>query len=137
VIERLEPFVGTWRVEASLGGADAVATFEWTLGGAFLLQRQKIDMPEAPDALCVIAPAGEHFTQHYFDTRGVVRIYAMTFDGTTWTLTREQADFAPLDFSQRYVGQFKGGDRIDGRWEIKEAGESEYRLDFELSYVRT
>jgi len=130
-MKRLEPLIGEWTVTSSLGDVRAVATFEWTLGEAFVLQRSQIDLPEAPDALCVIAPAGDDFTQHYFDSRGVVRIYAMTFDGTTWTLERDGEDFA-----QRYVGEFSG-DRIEGRWEIKQPGEADFRLDFELSYDRT
>jgi len=129
-MKRLEPLIGEWKVTSSLGDVRAVATFEWTLGEAFVLQRSQIDLPEAPDALCVIAPAGDDFTQHYFDSRGVVRIYAMTFDGTTWTLERDGEDFA-----QRYVGEFSG-DRIEGRWEIKQPGEADFRLDFELSYDR-
>ena len=28
------------------------------------------------------------YTQHYYDSRGVVRLYAMTFAGGVWTLTR-------------------------------------------------
>ena len=129
-MKRLEPLIGEWKVRSSLGDVRAVATFEWTLGGAFVLQRSQIDLPEAPDALCVIAAAGDDFTQHYFDSRGVVRIYAMTFDGATWTLERDGEDFA-----QRYVGEF-GGNRIEGRWEIKQPGEADFRLDFELSYDR-
>ena len=130
-MKRLEPLIGEWTVTSSLGDVRAVATFEWALGGAFVLQRSQIDLPEAPDALCVIAPDGEHYTQHYFDSRGVVRLYAMTFDGATWTLERDGEDFA-----QRYVGEFSG-DRIEGRWEIKQPGEADFRLDFELSYDRT
>jgi hypothetical protein len=129
-VKALQPFVGTWHTESSLGDARAVTTFEWTLGGAFLLQRSEVDLPEAPDALCLIGADGDHFTQHWFDSRGIVRVYAMTFDGTTWTLERDDPDFA-----QRYIAQFSGG-RIDGRWEIKGPDEDEYRLDFELSYVR-
>ena len=129
-MKRLEPLIGEWTVTSSLGDVRAVATFEWTLGEAFVLQRSQIDLPEAPDALCVIAPAGDDFTQHYFDSRGVVRIYAMTFDGTTWTLERDGEDFA-----QRYVGELSGN-RIEGRWEIKQPGEADFRLDFELSYDR-
>jgi hypothetical protein len=131
----LEPLVGTWHISTSLGDVRAVASFEWALGGAFLLQRTEIDLPEAPDTLSVIAADGDDFTQHYFDSRGVVRIYAMTFNGSTWTLTREQPDFSDFNFAQRYVGEFSGN-RIDGRWEIKEPGDADYRLDFELSYER-
>jgi hypothetical protein len=137
MIDRLEPFVGTWRVETSLGEVPAETTFEWALGGAFLLQRSRIDMAEAPDALCVIAPADDAFTQHYFDSRGVVRVYAMTFDGSEWTLTRDTPDFTPLAFSQRYVGRFSAdGTRIDGRWETARPGNPDFELDFEIAYVR-
>jgi hypothetical protein len=139
MIDRLEPFVGAWRLETSLGEVPAVTTFEWALGGAFLLQRSEIDMPEAPDALCVIAldEITGAFTQHYFDSRGVVRTYAMTFDGHEWTLLRETPDFTPLTFEQRFTGEFSAdGNRIDARWERTEPGGSDFILDFELAYLR-
>ena len=85
----------------------------------------------------MIAPAdGGGYTQHYFDSRGVVRLYAMEFAGGIWKLERTEPDFSPLDFQQRYIGAFSDdGDRIDGRWEIKEPG-ADWRLDFELNYAR-
>jgi hypothetical protein len=136
-IARLQPFIGTWRLEASLGppGITGTAVFEWELGGAYVIQRSEVPVPQAPDGLCLISanPDGDGFVQHYFDSRGVTRVYQMTFDGTTWTLLREQPDFSPLDFKQRYVGTF-GDDRIDGRWESDSGGG--YQLDFELNYVR-
>jgi hypothetical protein len=61
-LERLEPFVGTWRVEApALPSPPALAdaarsTFEWTLGGAFLLQRSSVPAPETPDGLSLMVP---------------------------------------------------------------------------------
>ena len=97
----LEPFVGEWRLETSLAPPDGVrarAVFEWALGGRFLVERSEVDVPEAPDGLCVVAAAPEGYLQHYFDSRGVVRLYAMTFDGRLWTLRREEADFSPLEF---------------------------------------
>src|SRR5215210_3116319 len=94
-LERLQPLVGEWRIEAPafpLPPTDADAarmTFEWTLGGAFLLQRSSVPVPEAPDGLSVIGTdAGGGYTQHYFDSRGIARVYAMTFDGQHWTLER-------------------------------------------------
>lgn len=142
-LERLQPFVGEWRIEApafslpaELAGA-ARTTFERMLGGAFLLQRSSLPVPEAPDALSVIAPdAGEHYTQHYFDSRGIARLYAMTFDGHEWTLERHAPDFSPLPFHQRWLGAF-GADRdtIQGRWETSPDGR-EWELDFELVYRR-
>jgi hypothetical protein len=95
-------------------------------------------VPEAPDGLCVIAadPDGDGYTEHYFDSRGVVRLYAMTFDGRTWTLTREAADFTPLEFAQRYIGTLsEDGATITGRWEIKHPGQ-DWETDFDLNYVR-
>jgi hypothetical protein len=137
-VARLQPFVGEWRVETSLGDVPARAVFEWALDGAFLVQRTEIDLPEAPDSLSVITadPSTGGYRQHYFDSRGVVRLYAMTFDGRTWTLTREAADFSPLHFAQRYTGTFSDdGARIDGRWEIKHPGQ-DWTADFDLDYVR-
>src|SRR4051794_4106879 len=120
---RLQPFVGAWRLESSLGAVRATSVFEWALGGAFLLQRTEVDLPEAPDSLSVITADGDSYRQHYFDSRGVVRLYAMTFDGHMWTLLRETADVSPLDFAQRYAGTFSDdGARISGRWETKHPG---------------
>jgi hypothetical protein len=143
-LRRLEPFVGEWRIKApafplppELSDA-ARTTFEWTLGGAFLLQRMSVPVPEAPDGLALIAPGpGGAYTQHYFDSRGIARVYAMTFDGSDWTLERHEADFSPLTFHQRWLGTFgAGGDTIHGRWETSPDGGA-WELDFELEYHRT
>jgi hypothetical protein len=79
-LERLEPVVGEWRIDASAFSfppelADrARTTFEWTLDGAFLLQRSSVPVPEAPDGLSVIGPdSADGYTQHYFDSRGIAR----------------------------------------------------------------
>jgi hypothetical protein len=81
-------------------------------------------LPEAPDGLAVIGPdAGEDYTQHYFDSRGIARLYAMTFDGRDWTLERHTPDFSPLPFHQRWVGTFSAdGETIEGRWETSPNG---------------
>jgi hypothetical protein len=134
-MEPLVSLVGEWRIEA-FGGAGR-CIFEWDLGGAFLVQRTEVDLPEAPSTLSVIAlgPEGEGFTQHYFDSRGVVRTYSMTFADGEWTLLRESEDFSPLDFRQRYTGRFsEDGKRIHGTWEINEGGT--WDKDFDLNYVR-
>jgi hypothetical protein len=142
-LERLEPFVGEWRLEVPAFPiapelADAArATFAWTLGGAFLLQRATVPVPEAPDGLCVIGPdADDGYIQHYFDSRGIARLYAMTFDGREWTLERHAPDFSPLPFHQRWLGTFSDdGDAIHGRWETSPDGH-DWKLDFELTYRR-
>src|SRR5437764_15268070 len=86
-MERLEPFIGEWNLEASFPDAafSEVPTghclFEWLLGGQFLVERSEVPHPAAPDGYCIISPdtEGDGYTQHYFDSRGVVRVYAMTF----------------------------------------------------------
>jgi hypothetical protein len=142
-LERLEPFVGDWRIEAPAFpleptlAEDARSTFEWALGGAFLLQRSSVPVPGAPDALSLMTPdAGDGYTQHYFDSRGIARIYAMAFDGREWTLERHSADVSPLTFHQRWLATFSAdGDTIQGRWEKSPDGR-DWELDFELAYRR-
>lgn len=135
-MERLEPFVGEWRVEATLPGmAPGRAVFEWTVGGAFLVQRSEAPDP-IPDSLSVIGPAGDGCAYHYFDSRGIARIYQMTFEGGLWKLWRDSADFSPLPFRQRFEGRFTNdGDRIEGLWERTQEDGS-WMVDFELTYTR-
>ena len=138
-LAKLEPFVGEWTARASIQGAPAgLVTFEWALGGQFLVQRSEVPHPDAPDGLELIAPnrGGDGYTKHYFDSRGVVRIYQMTLEGPTWTVRRERPDFTPLDFHQRYIGTFSDdGATISGAWESSSDGRR-WRRDFELSYER-
>ncbi len=142
-LRRLEPLVGTWAIEVpdfpplppEVAG-QARMTVEWTLGGAYLQQRSTVPLPEAPDGLCLIAAGAEGaYTQHYFDSRGVTRVYAMTFDGRHWTLERHAPDFSPLTFHQRYVGVFVGDDRIEGRWQTSPDGH-DWEPDFTLIHRR-
>jgi hypothetical protein len=106
-------------VSISRLGDSTRTTFEWTLDGAFLLQRWFVPAPEAPNGLCMIGPDPEEgYTQHYFNSRGVARLYAMTFDGREWTLERNAPDFSPLDFHQRWLGRSAPtatGSRVAGR----------------------
>jgi hypothetical protein len=138
-LARLEPFVGEWTTEASIApGIKGSNTFEWILDGQFLAQRSTIPHPAAPDGYSIIGvdQAGEAYTQHYFDSRGVARLYAMTFDGRNWQLLRTEPDFFPLDFSQRYTGTISpDGSTIDGRWERSTDGAT-WELDFGLTYRR-
>jgi hypothetical protein len=136
---QLEPFVGDWRLEASLApGVAGRASFEWALDETFLVQRASIPVEGAPESLSIMAldHDGQAFTMHYFDSRGIVRLYRMTIDDGGWTLLRTEADFSPLPFHQRYVGRFSDdGRRIDGRWEKSDSG-TDWQLDFELNYIR-
>jgi hypothetical protein len=143
-MEELEPLIGDWSLEAAFSfpvpdDVEARTTFTWDLDRRFIVQRSSVSIPEAPDGLMVIAPAAEGtgYTQHYFDSRGVVRLYDMTFENGIWTLSRTKPDFSPLDFHQRYTGEFsEDGNTIDGRWEISHDAGATWELDFGLVYRR-
>ncbi|HEY1162620.1 MAG TPA: hypothetical protein VGF78_06090 [Candidatus Dormibacteraeota bacterium] len=138
-LKRLDSFIGEWRLDASFPGAPpGRCVFEWVLHGQYLVQRTEAPDP-APDSLAIVSvdPKTGAYTQHYFDSRGVVRLYAMTFNRGTWTLLRESPDFSPLDFHQRFIGRFtKDGSTIKGTWETSKGRQSTWKQDFELSYTR-
>ena len=108
-------------------------TFEWLEGGGYLIQRAVMDDPVFPRGVMVIGPdaAGERVVQHYFDSRGVARIYDVSFADGVLRLWRDGADFA-----QRYSGRLSADAMtIDGAWEICEDGET-WRHDFVLTYSK-
>jgi hypothetical protein len=54
-----------------------------------------------------------------------------------WTLQRNEPDFAPLHFWQRFAGTFSAdGDTIDARWETSHDDGEHWELDFTLTYTR-
>ncbi|QVQ49999.1 hypothetical protein J4H86_13530 [Spiractinospora alimapuensis] len=147
-IDRLEPLVGRWSIETVLpegqepSGQEPAAwtTFEWLSGRFFLVQRWAVDLPEAPDGIAVIGIeptsiggpfTGPLFTQRYFDSRGVHRVYAMTLDDGLWRLWRDSPGFA-----QRFRGEFSAdGDSIEGAWD-KSADGVTWQRDLTLRYRR-
>lgn len=139
-LDVLEVFVGEWRMtpKFELNPTDApraLTTFDWLPGRLFLVQRWEVDHPEAPDGIAIIGfdPARKIFIQHYFDSRGVARIYDMTFADKVWTLQRLAPD---PDFSQRFTGRFSEDDKtIVGCWEMSRDGSS-WAQDFDLAYTR-
>ena len=150
-LARLGVLVGEWIVEVRFPGDEPVPSiateegpqarsrFEWALDGQFLLQRTEIPIPEAPDSLTIISVdlGTGAYTQHYYDSRGVVLLYAMSLADGVWTLTRESADFSPLDFRQRFTGTFSpDGNTISGAWEKCFNGAG-WEHDFALTYRRT
>ena len=153
-LARLDVFVGDWQVEASFPGVAAWgpigsgraagppplghSMFEWILNGSFLMQRTEVPIPVAPDSLAIVSadPDTAGYTQHYYDARGVARLYAMSLTGGVWRLLRDRADFTPLPFQQRYTGTFSSDqDTIHGAWE-KSGDGTTWEHDFTLTYRR-
>ncbi len=116
----------TWR----LGDTITLALPDRALAGS---------VPEAPDGIAIIGADPESegtYLQDYFDLRGVVRLYKMSFEEGVWKLRRDEPDFSPLDFSQRFTGIFSDdGKSIAGRWEISHGGKS-CEHDFDLTYIK-
>jgi hypothetical protein len=142
-LRRLDVFVGAWTLEAVfpsnprevLRGGQCV--FEWMKGGQLLVQRTEALTP-APDSIAIFGVSADKvaYTQHYFDSRGVVRLYAMTLHDGVWTLVRDSPDFSPLAFAQRFTGTFADDNQtIRGVWETSTDGVN-WEKDFDLIYRR-
>jgi hypothetical protein len=142
---RLDVLIGEWEIEASfeagyfgpgtpaITGRSGRTSFEWLDGGFFVIQRFVSEHPAAPSGLAVIGMGAgpETFRQHYFDSRGVARVYQMRLDGNVWKLSRE----AP-GFWQRYRGVISDdGITIAGAWEASADGR-DWKHDFGLGYLR-
>jgi len=91
--------IGTWTTEAKHRLMDEVVsgtcTWEWLEGRRFVVQRTHYDHELLPDALCVIGPpeTGEGLVSEYFDSRGVRRTYALSFEGNVLHYWRDQPGF--------------------------------------------
>jgi hypothetical protein len=140
----LDVLLGEWSMEARFPNAPPSdlrgrATFEWMAGDKFLIQRWEVPIPEAPDGIAIIGAheGGDALLQHYFDSRGVARVYDMTLGDGVWTLSRTRPDFSPLGFAQRFKGVFSDdGMRIDGAWELSHDDGGTWEHDFDLIYTR-
>ena len=134
----LETLVGEWTIEASWptgeqwpGGGRA--TFAWHPGGAHLIERMTVGLPEAPDSTSIIGCDGSAgtFFQLYSDERGISRVYQMSIGDREWRLWREAEPF-----SQRFLGTFSDdGNTITGRWEIADPGQ-DFVPDFDMVFTR-
>ncbi|NUT55937.1 MAG: hypothetical protein HOQ03_08145 [Thermoleophilia bacterium] len=140
----LEPLIGEWRMEmlfpegVELPDVDARVTFEWRGDRAFVLERWTVPLPEAPDGLAVIRwdEGRGTFLQHYFDERGVARVYELSLEDGVWRMERTTPDFSDFNFSQRFTGTFSDdGSRIDCTFEIAHDHET-WEKDFDAVYTR-
>ena len=145
-LSRLDALLGAWEMEVSfeagyfgpgsppIAGRGGRTTFEWLDGQFFLIQRFMVDNPAAPSGIAIIGSeeGAQALSQHYYDSRGVARIYQMSLDDGVWRLWRESPGFW-----QRYTGVFSAdGKTIKGAWEGSADG-SQWKHDFDLNYIKT
>ena len=104
------------------------ATGSW-IGEAFVLLA--VELGEGRQTFVLgRSDANDAYAAFYHDDRGVNRVFAMEFDGASWTLLREDPDF-----HQRWVSEIMP-DRIAGRWEASEDAGATWRKDFDLVFER-
>lgn len=147
-MHEFEPLIGDWHIEGEIPMEPPMhisgrATIERM--GTFIVFRSAGEPAEVPDSISVIggAPAGQPQPMHYFDSRGVERLYLTALEGSTWTIWRAPSEDwnGPQGpgFNQRFIGEISSdGETIEARWErgMGDAGD-EWEIDFPITYRRT
>jgi hypothetical protein len=152
-LEAFNPIVGTWTTKASHPASPGVVVhgtvkIEWLEGERFLMHRARTDHPDFSDSISIIGfterdridtvAGAEHqattkpqLTMHYFDSRGVFRVYSVSIDEQALRIWRD----AP-GFSQRFTGSFDDGlATIDGLWQVCE-DDRHWNDDLQITYRR-
>jgi hypothetical protein len=118
-LEPLNALVGAWAIEATHPMVpdtvvQGTADFDWLEGERFLLQRSRTDHADFPDSLIVFGSNEDGLSMHYFDSRGVHRVYQVSLSGDEWRMWRHSPGF-----SQTFEGRFSAdGNTIAGLWKL-------------------
>ena len=144
-MKAFEPLIGKWQGEGEIPidppmKISVEARVERL--GEFIVFHSRGEPADVPDSISIIggAPEGEPQPMHYFDARGVKRLYLTALDGSTWKIwTAPGEDWNGPNgpgFNQRFIGEISSDrTRIKGRWE-RGIGD-QWQLDFPIRYVRT
>jgi hypothetical protein len=137
-LQQLNRLVGTWTTEATHPASPGLVVhgtveMTWLEGERFLIHRARTDHPQFPDSISIIGimdrdrvedarttdsklAAAPSLCMHYYDSRGVYRVYDMSIDESVWRLWCN----AP-GFSQRFTGSVAhDGNTVTGRWELSQ-----------------
>ena len=145
-MRQFDRLIGEWHGEGEFPDPPMQMSAETTVErmGEFVVIRSVAEPAELPDSISIVggAPEGEPQPMHYFDGRGVKRLFLMAIEGSTWKIWRAPSeDWNGPDgpgFNQRFIGEIApDGKTIEGRWErgIGDAGD-QWELDFPFTYVR-
>jgi len=144
MLGHLVALVGEWETESThqdLPGAviRGRATFAWLGEDTFLIWRAHYDHPDIPDSIAIMGcddtgdlrHPGEGCALHYFDQRGVTRLYHLGAEIGVWWYWRETPGF-----SQRFTGTLSADGRmIDGVAELCRDGVT-WERDLPITYRR-
>jgi hypothetical protein len=127
----LDRLLGTWDITMQHSAmADPVTgrqRYERVLDGAFVRLDWTYDHPDFPDALAVLSDS----EMHYFDVRGVTRVFELSFTDDGWSTVRVVAGF-----SQRATARFVGADALETVGEYSEDQGATWQHDYTMSSVR-
>jgi hypothetical protein len=135
--EGWQRLVGTWVTEATHPALPGIvvsgrATFEWLEDQRFLIQRSHYDHPEIPDSVAVTGIVDETPSMHYFDPRGVHRVFAVDFTADSWRFWND----AP-GFSLRVTHTLSEDDKtINGQAELSTDDGVTWEPDLTITYRR-
>ena len=127
----LDRLLGTWDFTMTHSAlpepVSGLQRYERVLDGAFVMLHWTYHHPDFPDAIALL----DDRTYHYFDVRGVTRVFELTIDDSGWAMIRRDKDFW-----QRSAGRFRGTDAIDGTGENSFDAGVTWQHDFSMSYAR-
>jgi hypothetical protein len=101
--------------------------FERVLDGAFVMLRWTSDHPDVPDAIALL----EEGKYHYFDVRGLTRLFDLEVDDSGWSMIRRDSDFW-----QRSTVRFVGSDAMEGAGENSHDEGKTWEHDYSISFTR-
>ena len=127
----LDRLLGTWDVTMNhVALPEPVRgrqTYERVLEGAFVLLHATMDHPQVPDAIALL----DTKQYHYFDTRGITRVFDFQVDDEGWSMIRRDADFW-----QRSSVTFSGPDEMTGTGDNSHDEGATWEHDYTMTYRR-
>ncbi len=139
--------VGHWTTEATHPQVPGTVItgwgrFEWLDGEEFLIFRFHYDHPEFPDAISILGDT-DGLRMHYFDARGVHRLFELTVTDDGWTVAMDRhspaGSFASDDapFAQRMTYTLEHQDQtIAGKGQLSH-DDVHWEDDLEITFRRT
>ena len=130
-MKQLDRLLGTWEFtmlhSAMSGPITGRQQYERVLDGAFVLLNWTYHHPDFPDAMALLSDD----QCHYFDVRGIVRVFSLEVNAAGWSMSR-----LDNDFSQRHTAQFRGPDVMDSTGEKSDDQGVTWQHDFTMTYRR-
>ena len=127
----LDRLIGTWKFTMHHVAVSEPVTgrqrYERVLDGAFIRLDWTYDHPDFPDAMALVSDE----RWHYFDVRGVVRVFDLEIDDAGWTMVRLNEEF-----SQRQTVRFSGPDHMDSNGEASHNSGATWQPDFTMTCQR-